>query len=103
MAPLSGLIGKFLGVDTAPIQINSRGLTFSVKAGTLVDMAGEGQKGIDPSATEPMYLDNTGHPVSNRLAVARASKSHVGSLGLTWDDSSGKNNGHYAPFNWRSA
>jgi hypothetical protein len=50
-----------------------------------------------------MYLENTGHPVSSRLAVAHASKSHVHALGLTWDDASGKNNGHYAPFNWRSA
>jgi hypothetical protein len=35
--------------------------------------------------------------------VAHASKSHVRALGLTWDDVSGKNNAHYAPFNWRSA
>ena len=66
-------------------------------------MAAEGQKGIDPNATEPMFLENTGHPVSNRLALAHASKSHVHALGLAWDDPSGKNNGHYAPFNWRSA
>jgi hypothetical protein len=103
MAPLSGLIGKFLGVEQAPIRLDRSGLKFAVKAGNLVDMALEGQKGIDPSATEPMFLDNSGHPVSNRLAVAHASKSHVHALGLSWDDTSGKNNGHFAPFNWRSA
>ena len=103
MAPLSGLIGKFLGVEPAPIRIDHSGLNFAVEAGNLVDMAAEGQKGIDPSATEPMFLENTGHPVSNRLALAHASKSHVHALGLSWDDASGKNNGHYAPFNWRSA
>jgi hypothetical protein len=103
MAPLSGLIGKFLGAEQAPIRIERNGKKFTVTAGTLVDMAGEGAMGIDPNATEPMYLDNTGHPVSNRLALAHASKSHVHALGLTWDDASGKNNGHYAPFNWRSA
>jgi hypothetical protein len=103
MAPLSGLIGKFLGAEQAPIRIDRSGLKFAVKAGTLVDMAGEGQMGVDPNATEPMFLDNTGHPVSNRLGVAHASKSHVHALGLVWDDSSGKNNGHFAPFNWRSA
>jgi hypothetical protein len=48
-------------------------------------------------------VDNTGHPASDRLAVAHASKSHVHALGLTWDDTSGKNNGHYAPFAWKSA
>ena len=103
MAPLSGLIGKFLGAEQAPIRIEQDGKKFTVTAGTLVDMAGEGAMGIDPNATEPMYLENTGHPVSSRLALAHASKSHVHALGLTWDDASGKNNGHLAPFNWRSA
>jgi len=103
MAPLAGLIGTFLGVEPAPIRIEQDGKKFTVTAGTLVDVAGEGAMGIDPNATEPMYLENTGHPVSSRLAVAHASKSHVQALGLTWDDTSGKNNGHYAPFNWRSA
>ena len=103
MAPLSGLIGKFLGAEQAPIRIEQDGKKFTVTAGKLVDMAGEGAMGIDPNATEPLYLENTGHPVSSRLAVAHASKSHVHALGLTWDDASGKNNAHYAPFNWRSA
>ena len=103
MAPLSGLIGKFLGAEQAPIRIEQDGRKFTVTAGKLVDMAGEGAMGIDPNATEPMYLENTGHPVSSRLAVAHASKSHVHALGLTWDDASGKNNAHYAPFSWRSA
>ena len=103
MAALSGLIGKFLGAEQASIRIERDGRKFTVTAGKLVEMAGEGAMGIDPNATEPMYLENTGHPVSSRLAVAHASKSHVHALGLTWDDASGKNNGHYAPFNWRSA
>ena len=103
MAPLSGLIGKFLGAEQAPIRIEQHGQKFTVTAGNLVDMAGEGAMGVDPNATEPMYLDNTGHPVSSRLALAHASRSHVHALGLTWDDASGNNNAHYAPFNWRSA
>jgi hypothetical protein len=102
MAPLSGLIGTFLGAEQAPIRIERDGRKFTVTAGKLVDMAGEGAMGIDPNSTEPMYLENTGHPVSSRLAVAHASNSHIHALGLTWDDASGKNNAHYAPFNWRS-
>ena len=103
MAPLSGLIGKFLGVDSAAIRIDRSGLKFTVKAGDLLDMAAEGQRGIDPNTTDPMFLDNTGHPISTRLALAHASKSHLHSLGLAWDDDSGRNNGHFAPFAWRSA
>jgi len=103
MAPLSGLIGKFLGAEQAPIRFERNGIKFTVKAGNLVDMAAEGAMGIDPAATEPMFIDNTGHPVSSRLALAHASRSHVHALGLTWDDAGGKNNGVFAPFNWRSA
>ena len=103
MAALTGLIGRFLGVEQASIRIEQDGKKFTVTAGKLVDMAGEGAMGIDPNVTEPMYLENTGHPASSRLAVAHASKSHVHALGLTWEDASGKNNAHYAPFNWRSA
>ena len=72
-------------------------------ASNLVDMSAEGAKGVNPNATEPLYLDNTGHPAADRFALAHASKSHVHALGLRWDDTSGKNNGQYAPFSWRSA
>src|SRR5207249_3844164 len=62
MAALSGLIGKFLGVQSAPIRFDRSGATWSVSASTLVDMAAAGAKGINPAATEPLHLDNTGHP-----------------------------------------
>jgi hypothetical protein len=103
MSALSGLVGKFLGVDSAPIRFDRSGVKWSVKASNLVDMAAEGAMGINPNATEPLHLDNTGHPASDRLAVCHASTSHVHALGLTWDDVSGKNNGHYAAFAWKSA
>jgi len=103
MAALSGLIGKFLGVQQAPIRFNRSGAKWSVKASEFVDMAAEGAKGINPDATEPMHLDNTGHPAADRLALARAANSRVHALGLAWEDVSGKNNGQYAPFSWRSA
>ncbi|HEV3215024.1 MAG TPA: DUF1326 domain-containing protein [Vicinamibacterales bacterium] len=103
MAALSGLVGKLLGVESAPIRFDRTGVKWSVNAASFVDMAAEGAMGINPNATEPLYLDNTGHPAANRFALARASKSHVHALGLAWDDAGGKNNGQYAPFSWRSA
>ena len=103
MAVLSGLIGKFLGVELAPIRFERDGVKWSVRASKLVDMAAEGAKGLNPEASEPLYLDNAGHPAANRFALARASKSHVHAFGLAWDDTSGLNNGQYAPFSWRSA
>ena len=103
MAALSGLIGTFLGVQSAPIDFSRSGATWSVSASSLVDMAAAGAMGINPAATEPLHLDRTGHPAADRFALAHASKSHVHALGLDWDDVSGTNNGQYAPFSWRSA
>ena len=102
MAALSGLIGKFLGVESAPIQITEDGVSWSVMASSFVDMAAKGAMGINPEATEPMQLEHTGHPANDRLGLYRALKSHVNALGLSWD-SKGGNNGHHAPFAWRSA
>jgi hypothetical protein len=101
MSALSGLVAKFLGVQPAPIRFDRDGLKWSVKAGDFVDMAAEAVKGLNPAATEPLYLDNTGHPAADRFALAHAARSHVSALGLSWDDRSGKNNGQYAPFSWR--
>ena len=101
MSALSGLIGTFLGVESAPIRFDHSGAKWSVTASSLLDMAAEGAMGINPKATEPLHFDNTGHPAADRFALAHASRSHVHALGLSWDDVTGKNNGQYAPFAWQ--
>ena len=102
MAVLSGLVTNFLGAEAAAIRFGKSGVKWTVSASNLVDMGAEGLMGLNPDATEPMHVTNTGHPANDRLALCRATKSHVNALGLTWDDASGKNNGHYAPFDWRN-
>lgn len=47
MAGLSGLIGKFLGVESAAIEFHDKDGHYSVKAGNLVDIAGQPALGID--------------------------------------------------------
>ncbi len=103
MAALSGLVGSFAGVESAPIRFERSGVTWSVTAGGKVDMGAEGVMGINPSATEPLHIGNTGHPANDWLALCRASKSHVHALGFEWDDDTKRNNGHYAPFAWQNA
>lgn len=103
MAVLSGLVGQLVGVTSAPIRFERTGPTWSVTASDMVDMAAEGARGLNPNSTDPLHLDNTGHPAADRFALAHASKSHVHALGLEWDDVSGLNNGQYAPFAWQSA
>ena len=50
---------------------------------------------------EPMYVDNTPHPANARLALAKALPSRLHAFGLDWEDDSGRNNGPFAPFDWR--
>ena len=103
MSGLQPLIGQFLGVESAPIEIATDGMRWSVKSGDKVNMAGQAQMGIDPNSTTPMQLSNTGHPAANLLTMNRAIRSDVNALGVTWSDMSGTNSGLSAPFNWRSA
>ena len=103
MAGLGALIGKFLGAESASIQFSSTGAQWSVKAGRLAEIAARPAMGINPEATTPLQLSNTGHPAGGGVTLALATKSHVDALGLSWNDTSGKNSGQYAPFSWRSA
>ena len=101
MAALSGLIGKFLGVESAPISFDRNGRTWAIQAGSFVDMSATGASGLNPE--KELRLEHTGHPAADSFTLARASRSHINALGLAWDDVSGGNNGQYAPFSWKSA
>jgi hypothetical protein len=100
MAAIAPLIGKSLGVESKPIQFRMSGLSRSATVGDLIDQAIEGIPGANGS--DAMYLDNAAHPAATRLALAKATRSHVHAFGLSWDDDSGRNNGHFAPIEWRS-
>jgi hypothetical protein len=100
-AILTGVVGKLLGVESRPIQYKKNGLKRSVSIPKMLEQSCEGVASVaDPS--QPLYIDNTMHPANSRLALAHATESHLHAFGLDWDDSTGNNNGHFAPFSWRS-
>ena len=101
MAPLSGLIGNFLGMEARPIRFEKNGLKRSVTIPGVLEQGVEGVAGVNQE--EPLYIDNGPHPANSRLALAKSTGSHLHALGLDWDDDSGNVNGHFAPFNWRAA
>ena len=101
MAALGPLIGTFAGAEAKPIKIESSGMRRSVSITGMLDLAVEGIPGANQG--EPIYLDNVGHPAASRLALAKASRSHMQAFGIDWDETSGRNNGHFAPFAWKSA
>jgi hypothetical protein len=99
MAALGPLVGRVAGVERRPIQFEIEGLKRTVRAGELVDQACEGV----PSAGDPnqaICVDNTAHPVNSRLSIAKATRSKFNAFGISWDDSTGSRNGHFAPFAW---
>ena len=101
MAAVGPLVGTFAGVESKPIRIERTGMQRSASIAGLLDIAVEGIAGAN--ANEPIYLDNVGHPAATRLALAKASRGHMHAFGINWDDTSGKVNGHFAPFSWSSS
>lgn len=99
MAALAPLVAKVAGVEKRPIRFEKDGMKLSVKAGELIDEAIEGVPG-PVRAGEPIYLDNTCHPVNTKVALAKATRSKFNAFGIRWDDATGTRNGHFAPFAW---
>jgi hypothetical protein len=98
LAGLAPLIGTFLGIEARPIQFAGHDGTWSVSVGDLLDEAIEGTSSLSGKL---LHLDDTGHPANDRLGLAKATRSHLHAFGLAWDDTSGQNNGHFAPFSWQ--
>ena len=102
MSALGSLISSFLGVEKKPTRFEKAGLRRAVSIPGVLDQAVEGV----PSAgnpSEPIVIDNSMHPVNPRVALAHATKSLMSAFGLSLNDSSGRNNGHFAPFSWQGA
>lgn len=102
MAGLAPLIGNFAGIELAPIELEKDGMHCSI---SIPGMLEQSIVGIPSAADEsqPMVIDNTVHPANTRLALAKATASHLHAFGIDWDDVSGTNNGHLAPFLWQAA
>lgn len=102
MAAVGPLVERVLGVEARPFTFKKDGMKRSLSVPGALEQSLEGVP--SPVKTgEALYVDNTGHPANSRLALARASGSRLSAFGLRWEDASGRNNGHFAPFSWKSA
>lgn len=99
MAALSPLVGKFAGVERRPVEFNADGLNRAVRAGDLLDQACAGLPSV-VAPGQPITIDSVAHPVSTRLALAKATRTMFNVFGMRWKDNSGTRNGHFAPFAW---
>jgi hypothetical protein len=93
------LVGDFRGIVVKPIEFTMAGLTRRVAIPELLSFEIEGVASRNRGG-DPYYLDNTGHPASRRLALARSRETHVHAFGLDMDLAGRGNNGHFAPFSW---
>lgn len=100
MERFAPLVGTFAGVETGAIQFEKTGMNFSFSIPGVLDQAAEGVGG-GANPDEPLYVDNNLHWANTRLALAKASRSHMHAFGIDWDDTSGRNNAVFAPFHWR--
>lgn len=101
MAALGPLVETFAGVEVRPAQFEQTGLKRSIAFPGLLDQVADGAIGANQS--DPMYLDNVPHPVTTRLALAKAERTHIHAFGIDWDADSGTTNGHFAPFSWQGS
>ena len=93
------LVRDFRGIEFKPIDFVIDGLRRAV---SIPDMLAFEIRAVTPRnrATEPMYIDNTAHPASPRLALARANEAYFHAFGFDLDLKDRGNNGHFAPFAW---
>jgi hypothetical protein len=95
----NNLVGDFRGVDYKPIEFAMSGHNRRAAVPGLFAFDIDGVLSRNRSSN-PLYIDNTGHPANTRLALAQAKELHVHGFGLDLDMSGRGNNGHFAPFAW---
>ncbi len=93
------LVSDFRGIEFKPIEFAVEGYKRRAAIPDIASFEIDGVLSRNRSG-EPYYLDNTGHPASRRLALARSSKTRVQGFGLDLDLAGKGNNGHFAPFAW---
>ncbi len=91
------LTSNYVGIKYCPITFTAQGHERSVHIPGIIDFNVEGL--VVGRNAEAMRLENTGHPVSSSLALAKGTASSYSDHGMTWDNT-GKN-GHYSTFEWR--
>ena len=97
MAAWMALTSDFRGTKYVEIDFQARGLERSVVIPEIMEFHVEGIK-AGRRRRSPLRLENTGHPVSSTLALARGTGSTYTGHGMNWDNTG--RNAHYARFQW---
>ena len=94
------LIGDFRGVERADVRFSKDGGTCSVAVDGMIDQSVVGVESLSKPG-EFVCIDNSFHPVNQRLNFATAVKNVISCFGIQWEDNEQRTNGHFAPFDWQ--
>ena len=89
------MIATRLPTKTAPIEFKSDGKTWQLSIPGITDVTVEGVAG---AGNQNVWLDNVGHPFSQRLAAAKGTSSHYKDHALAFENSG--RNGHFSAIKW---
>ena len=94
---VSAMVTRTLPTRTASIELGKDGRKRWARiGGGILDCELEGIEGRQPGTES--WIDNVKHPVSSRLAAARATRGAYRDHGFTWNNAG--RNGHYSSFVW---
>jgi hypothetical protein len=88
-ALLGPLIGEFLGVERAPIEITHDGLRHSVRVGDAIDFEIEDLVPFGIETGQPGRITGIFHPVSPEFNAAEAKRSKINAFGIEYEGKSG--------------
>jgi hypothetical protein len=95
-AALGPLLGEFLGVERAPMEVNEDGLVHSLKIGDGVDISVEDVVPFGSESGEPAQLANIFHPAGTTLTIAQATRGKVDAFGIAYEGHSGFSKSDFA-------
>jgi len=94
---MSAIVTHRLPTRTAPIEFGKDGRRRWARiGGGVLECELEGIEGRQPGSES--WIDNVKHPVSSRLAAARAARGTYRDHAFSWDNAG--RNGHYSSFVW---
>lgn len=99
LAMFAPLISDFRGIERHPISFEKNGSEVSVKIDGMLDQVVSGVESLS-NPGNCIALDETAHPVNKRLNLASALRNMIKAFGVEWENYSGTDNGHFAPFDW---
>jgi hypothetical protein len=96
LGALGALVTRWLPTRAVPIEFGLEGRRRWARIPGVLDIEIEGIQGRQPETES--WIDNVRHPVSSRLAAARALRSSYTDHGFRWNNTG--RNGHYSSFTW---